>query len=453
MERMQLQEIAEAVGCPGEYEGWVEEISTDSRQITPGCLFAAVPGERFDGHDYAAKAVEAGATWVLAQHPCDTGALPEGHLLLVPDVRQALIDIAGAYRSHFSIRCVGITGSVGKTTTKEMVAEVVSTKYRTLKTQGNLNNEIGLPKTLFQLTSAHEAAVIEMGMQNLGEIAALAAAVKPQIGVITNIGVSHLEMLGTRENILKAKLELADALPDGAPLLLCGDNDLLSTVRIPRLRVRLFGIENPACDLWAGEILERDGATRFTLCWEGGSVPVLLPALGRHNVYNALAACAVGRELGIPPEICAQAIAGYAPAGMRQKVVYHGGYTVVEDCYNASPDSMRAALQTLAGWPQAGRRIAVLADMLELGSLEEAAHLEIGALAAQLGIDLVLAYGPAARRYVQGAEREGGSARHFATKAALLEALQGTLQPGDVVWFKGSHSMALEEVLEGLYTA
>ena len=453
MEWMQLQEIAEAAGCPGRYEGWVEEISTDSRQITPGCLFAAVPGERFDGHDYAAKAVAAGAAWVLAQHPCDTGALPQGHLLLVPDVRQALISIAGAYRSHFDIRCVGITGSVGKTTTKEMVAAVVSAKYPTLKTQGNLNNEIGLPKTLFGLTPAHRAAVIEMGMQNLGEIAALAAAVKPQIGVITNIGVSHLEMLGTRENILKAKLELAEALPDGAPLLLCGDNDLLATVRIPRLRVRFFGIENPACDLWAREIREEGDATSFTLCWQGGCQPVRLPALGRHNVYNALAACAVGRELGISPAECARALAGYTPAGMRQKVVRRGGYTVVEDCYNASPDSMRAALQTLAAWPGASRRIAVLADMLELGRLEEAAHLEIGRLAAQLGVDLVLAYGPAARLYVQGAEEAGGQARHFETKAALLQALQGTLRPGDVVWFKGSHSMALEEVLEGLYTA
>ena len=326
MERMTIDEIARAVGCPGSYPGAVDVISTDSRSLPEGCLFVALEGERFDGHDFIPAALRLGAAAAVAHERRDYGP---GTVLYVKNTQRALMEIAKAYRAKFSIRCVGVTGSVGKTTTKEMIADVLSCAYRTLKTEGNLNNEIGLPKTLFRLDRTTEAAVVEMGMQGLGEIAALAGVARPDVGVITNIGVSHLERLGSRENILKAKLELADALPDGAPLLLCGDNDLLSRVRIPRLDVRFYGIENPACGLRAKDLREGEGVTSFLLCGEFGELPVTIPCAGRHNVLNALAAFSAGLALDIPPEKCAAALREYMPSGMRQKVVHwrgdHGG--------------------------------------------------------------------------------------------------------------------------------
>lgn len=448
MERMTIQEIARAIGSQGTYPGEVDTISTDSRRLPEGCLFVALEGERFDGHDFIPAALRAGAAAAVAHERRDYGP---GAVLYAKNTQRALMDIAKAYRAKFSIRCVGVTGSVGKTTTKEMIADVLASTFRTLKTEGNLNNEIGLPKTLFRLDRTTEAAVVEMGMQGLGEIAALADIAKPDIGVITNIGVSHLEQLGSRENILKAKLELADELPDGAPLLLCGDNDLLSQVRIPRLDVLFFGIDNPACGLRAKDIREGERETSFTLCEGGGELPVTIPCVGRHNVLNALAAFAVGRALAIPPERCAAALRDYLPSGMRQKVVHWQGVTVVEDCYNASPDSMKAAIGTLAGYPCPGRKIAVLGGMLELGAISERAHTEIGAYAAEKGIDLLLAYGGDACYYQQGASEGGISAALFGDKAELLRRLMAEIRPGDVVWVKGSRGMRMEEILEGLY--
>ena len=448
MERMTIDEIARAVGCPGSYPGAVDVISTDSRSLPEGCLFVALEGERFDGHDFIPAALRSGAAAAVAHERRDYGP---GTVLYVKNTQRALMEIAKAYRAKFSIRCVGVTGSVGKTTTKEMIADVLSCAYRTLKTEGNLNNEIGLPKTLFRLDRTTEAAVVEMGMQGLGEIAALADVARPDVGVITNIGVSHLERLGSRENILKAKLELADALPDGAPLLLCGDNDLLSRVRIPRLDVRFYGIENPACGLRAKDLREGAGETSFLLCGEFGELPVTIPCAGRHNVLNALAAFSAGLALDIPPEKCAAALREYMPSGMRQKVVHWRGITVVEDCYNASPDSMRAALETLAGHPCTGRRIAVLGGMLELGAISERAHREIGAFAAEKGIDLLLAYGGNACYYRQGASEGGIPAELFDDKEELLARLREEIRPGDTVWVKGSRGMRMEEILEGLY--
>ena len=386
MERMTIDEIARAVGCPGSYPGAVDVISTDSRSLPEGCLFVALEGERFDGHDFIPAALRSGAAAAVAHERRDYGP---GTVLYVKNTQRALMEIAKAYRAKFSIRCVGVTGSVGKTTTKEMIADVLSCAYRTLKTEGNLNNEIGLPKTLFRLDRTTEAAVVEMGMQGLGEIAALAGVARPDVGVITNIGVSHLERLGSRENILKAKLELADALT--------------------------------------------------------------IPCAGRHNVLNALAAFSAGLALDIPPEKCAAALREYMPSGMRQKVVHWRGITVVEDCYNASPDSMRAALETLAGHPCTGRRIAVLGGMLELGAISERAHREIGAFAAEKGIDLLLAYGGDACYYRQGASEGGIPAELFDDKEELLARLREEIRPGDAVWVKGSRGMRMEEILEGLY--
>ena len=445
MEPISLQLLARAAGDNAPHPGVVTQICTDTRQLTPGCLFVALQGERFDGHDFVPAALAGGAIAAVVHHPVKA---PAKQLIQVEDTQRALLAMAACYRDQFpALRLTAVTGSVGKTTTKEMMACVLESAWKTLKTEGNLNNEIGMPKTLLQLDSSYGAAVIEMGMTGFGEIRDLAAAAKPCLGVITTIGVSHLERLGSRENILRAKLELAQELPDGAPLLLNGDNDLLSQVEENRLKTVFFGEENPACAIRCTAWREAGDSTWMTIAWEGNSYETRLPALGRHNRMNALAAFGTGVLLGLEPEQCARALAAYRPAGMRQRLVEKQGVLVMEDCYNASPDSMTAALETLGGYPCTGRRIAVLADMLELGAVQEEGHRQVGALAARKA-DLLLCWGELARLYLEGA-REAGmeKAYWFKTKEELARAVAREAAPGDLVWFKASRGMALEEVI------
>lgn len=460
-----LEILTRAAGCSRFVQGEITEISTDTRSLAQGCLFVALRGERFNGHDYVAQALQKGAAWAVVDGDCAGVPPDDGRLLYVQDTQQALIDMAGAYRSLFQVRCVGVTGSVGKTTTKDMIAAAISSGFCTLKTQGNLNNEIGLPKTLLNLSSEHEAAVVEMGMQGIGEIARLCRAARPNIGVITNIGVSHMEQLGSRENILKAKLELAEALPDGAPIVLCGDNDLLKTVRIPRLTMMTYGVDSEEYDLFARDIREDSTSCAFTAVYnekvagkpvKQHPISVTLPCIGLHNVRNALAAMLTGKALGLRLAQCAAALEGYAPSGMRQHIVDWKGHIFVEDCYNASPDSMKAALQTLSTYPCKGKRIAVLADMLELGTLAVPSHRAVGKLAAEIGIDRLLCYGSLAKEFVAGArEKEDAKINvlHFESLNALQETLKKELArtPECVVWIKGSHGMHLEKLLEGMY--
>ena len=452
--RVKISDILKATGgkllC-GDEAVAVTSFFTDSRQAKAGAMFVPIRGERADGHDYIPAVLESPAAATFTDHEIPLGEKP---IVLVKDCREALQKAAAWYREQFAIPVVGVTGSVGKTTAKEMVAQALTAKFRVLKTAGNQNSQVGVPITVCGLKKDHTAAVVEMGVSMPGEMARIAAVVKPTCAVMTNIGVSHIEFMKTRENILKEKAHIADYIPVDGALFVNGDDDLLPTLKETLGgKVVTFGL-GPTCDWRAYGLNEADKGTFFTcLSPAGEKTEVFVPAAGEHNVRNALAAMAVARYLGVPAEDAVRAISAYKAPAMRQQVVEAGGLLIIDDSYNASPDSMRSAIDVLATRPVTGKRAAVLADMLELGRLEEAAHLEIGRLAAQLGVDLVLAYGPAARLYVQGAEEAGGQARHFETKAALLQALQGTLRPGDVVWFKGSHSMALEEVLEGLYTA
>ena len=451
MEKISIYEIAKAIGA--QYhgpDGMVDHISTDSRQLEGSCLFVALEGERVDGHRFIPQALREGAAFAVAHHKVEGD---DSRVLYVPDTFPVLMEIAYLYRRRFSVKTVGVTGSVGKTTTKEFIAAVLQRKYRTLKSQGNQNNEIGLPNTIFRLDSSVQAAVLEMGMSALGDISKLTRIVEPDVGVITNIGVSHMERLGSRENILKAKLEIAEGMADGAPLLLCGDNDLLSQVKIPRLRVLFYGIDNPMCQITASHIVEReDGTTCFDLIYEGNTYPVTIPTLGRHNVYNALAAFGVGACMGISPQQAVEALGDYEPSGMRQKIVQHGGITFVEDCYNASPDSMAAALETLAHYPVSGKRYAVFADMLELGEISVQSHYDVGALAARKKIDGLFAFGQQAVYYCKGAAESGlPYCRHFSTREEMAQAILETIQPGDLVWVKGSRGMELEQVLGIIY--
>lgn len=447
MEQLSLQQVANALGVHAEDDAVFTGVAIDNRKVQPGMLFVCIRGERFDGHDFAAQAAAAGASAIMAEHPVDA-ACPQ---LLVQDTRQALLDLAGYYRSRFDIPVVGLTGSVGKTTTKDFTALVLGAKYSCLKTQGNLNNDIGVPQTLFGMDRSIGAAVVEMGMNHFGEIHTLTTRVRPTLGIITNIGVSHIENLGSREGILRAKMEITDGMEPGAPLVLNGDNDLLQTVTLEDHPVIFAGIENKSCAYLAENIEETGLFTTFDIKFSGQTCKIKLPTVGIHNVYDALLAFAAGIELGVSPQAAADALASYAPSGMRQKIVQQSGRTVIEDCYNASPDSMRAALKTLVSLP-AKRHIAVLGDMLELGDYSEKAHYEIGCAAAEAGVDALYCFGAACAHLVQGA-KEGGlsDAYLFDNKTALGNALCMACMPQDAVLFKASRGMKLEEVIHFLY--
>ena len=377
--------------------------------------------------------------------------MPAERTVIVPDSALAMVRMASNYRMLFSPRMIGVTGSVGKTTTKEFCYAVLSAFGNTLKTEGNQNNDIGVPNTLFRLDTTTEYAVVEMGMDHAGEIERLARCARPSAGIITKIGVSHLENLGSRENILKAKMEICSGLPDGAPLVLNADDDLLPTASVPaRLRPVWFGIEQEA-DVRACGIRTGAQGTEFTLeDREYGRFAVTLPTAGLHTVYDALAAYAAATRLGLDPAACAAALARYQTTGMRQHIVEKGGVTVIEDCYNASPDSMKAALSVLKELPNR-RKVALLGDMLELGAASEEGHRQAGEWAADAGVDLLIAYGPRSAATARAAGARGVATVHCQNAQEVLQCLQQSVRPGDALLAKASHAMALEELLRDYY--
>lgn len=445
MEKLKLSEIAPYLGATYNKDAEFDSVCIDTRKITKGCLFICIKGERFDAHQFADEALSLGASAVMIHSDIELN----GAYIKVADTAKAMLSLSGYYRSKFNIPVVGLTGSVGKTTTKEFTHLVVSAKYNAIKTQGNLNNEIGVPQMLFQLNNSVEAAVIEMGMNHFGEISRLVNEVKPTIGLITNIGVSHIENLGSREGILKAKLELCEGLADGAPLILNGDNDMLQTVKDENHKVVFYGIENG--EFKAENIVETENSTSFDIVYYGKTQHIVIPTIGIHNVYNALAAFTVGYFLDVDPQAAADALGTYVPAGMRQKVVDVDGITSIEDCYNASPDSMRAAIKTLSNI-KGNKKIAVLGDMLELGDYAKTAHTNVGAMVGENKIDYLFAYGNDAKYYVDGAKQSGvKNAFLFDNKEKLSDMLLKTASLGDAVLFKGSRGMKLEDVINTVY--
>lgn len=457
MERLTIREIAGYTGGRCErtedLDRTVCAISTDSREPLEGAMFIALEGERFDGHDFVHQAFCKGAVCALCHK--DVPDAP-GPIIRVADTGRALLDLAAGYRSRFSLPVVGVTGSVGKTTTKEMVYAALSGSLRTHKSEGNHNNEIGLPKTVLELSPADEAMVVEMGMYFPGEIRALAQVARPTVGVITNIGVAHIENLGSRENILKAKLEILGGMPADGTLILNRDNDLLAA--LPRdlyPDIRWYAIEAADADCRARDIRQEGECTHFVIETAAGRYPASIPTIGQHNVLDALAGFAAACAVGVAPEEAARSLGRYEPAGMRQKIVRHRGMMVIEDCYNASPDSVRAALETLCSLEKpspGGRRIAVLGDMTELGAIGPQAHEEVGRLAARMGVDLLYGLGELSRRTVEGAKAAGlDSAYAFSYKQSLYDALRGQLREGDIILLKGSRVMQLEEILTWLY--
>ena len=447
MRTFTTEEIAKATGGVASGHAEVTSVVIDNREARPGSLFIAIKGERLDGHQFIDSAVEAGATAVL----CHKDVSCKVPTVKVADTTKAFLDLAKSYRLEYDIPVVALTGSVGKTTTKEMIWCVLNAKYHAHKTYKNWNNEIGLPKVLLRLEPEHTALVLELGMNHKGEISTKTAL--PDIGVITNVGVSHIENLGSREGILAAKLELLDGMKPGSPLLLNKDNDMLSTVDLPDYNIRWFAIHDETADIRAEDIEYLDDSTVFTVVSDRGRCKVELPTTGEHNVYDALAAIGVGLELEIPLEDAAAALKQYRPAGMRENVVEKGGVTVIEDCYNASPDSMKAMAETLMLKGAPGRRkIAIIGDMLELGDYSEEAHALAGQYMAEAGVDLLITYGPMSKFAAQSA-REHGLLRvfDFQDKADLTSKLTGMLKPGDVVAVKGSRGMQMEEIIQNIY--
>lgn len=446
MVKLKISEIAKA--CNGEYniDAEITSVAIDTRKIEKGCLFICIKGERFDAHQFIDEAFAKGASAVMISEDIEL----DKPFVKVDDTAKQMLILAGYYRSKFDIPIVALTGSVGKTTTKEFTHLVVNSKYNAIKTLGNLNNEIGLPQMLFMLDKSTEAAVIEMGMNHFGEIHRLSTATQPTMGIITNIGVSHIENLGSREGILKAKLEILDGLKKGSPLLLNSDNDLLSTVKNDDYKIYFYAVENNA-DFKAVNIKENLNSTSFTVCYFGKEQDVTIPAIGIHNVYNALVAFAVGILLDIDANTASDALKNYSPSGMRQKVVDINGITSVEDCYNASPDSMRAGITTLAGI-KAVKKIAVLSDMLELGEYSKHAHYEVGKMTAENKIDYLLCVGNDAKYIVDGAKDNGlQNAYIFNSKSELTDKLAEIASKGDAVLFKASRGMKLEEVISEIY--
>ncbi len=435
----------------------INGVSTDTRTIKKGELFIPLVGEMFDGHYFVDEAIEKGASAVLI-HREDAKFLPELFsevaVVKVADTLRALQDLASFQRNRFNIPVVAVTGSNGKTTTKDMIALVLSEKFKVLKTQGNLNNEIGLPLTLLGLEDSHEVAVVEMGMNHLGEIHRLAEIARPNIGVITNIGVSHIQNLGTRENILKAKMEIFDFFTSEDKAILNGDDEFLSKIanELP-YQIKYYGTSDIA-SIKAQDIkLLGEQGISYNLNIEGEIHPMEIPIPGKHNVYNSLAAAAVGSIMGIAMADIAKSLKSYRPGNMRLNIfTTDSNIKVIDDVYNASPDSMKASIEVLKDLGQ-GRKIAILGDMLELGDYSQKGHTEVGEVVAHKGIDILITVGQESKFIGTGASSCGMDNRniiHLESNKDVIEYLDTLIEQGDRILVKGSRGMKMEEIVEYL---
>lgn len=454
MKTMTVGEVYRAIGgrlLQGDQDVTVTRVSTDTRRIQPGDLFFALRGEKYDAHDFLDQAVAGGAgALVVSRYVAVDPAVP---VIRVSDTLAGLQSLAAYNRRQYRVPVVGITGSSGKTTTKDMVAAVLETRHNVLKTRGNLNNEIGLPLTLLDLSAGHGAAVVEMAMRAPGEIDALCLLARPTCAVITTIGVAHLERLGTVENIARAKGEILEHIaPDGFAML-PGDSPLArEQARRCHGRVLFFGLE-PGLDLYATDLRREGTGNRFTAVMGDTRFEICLPLPGLHNVRNALSAAGVGLMLGLTPDEVAKGLAGVTLSGMRCEIVRGSNFTLINDAYNANPESTCAALQSLEELAGRGRRVAVLGDMLELGTGAVEGHRRAGAAAARHGVALLVTVGGLSRETAAGARQAGmGSDQVVVCRdnAEALAALRGRLQPGDVVLVKGSRGMRMEEIAREL---
>jgi UDP-N-acetylmuramoyl-tripeptide--D-alanyl-D-alanine ligase len=463
MESMDIREIIAATGGrvfpttdePDLDHLRIEGISTDSRCVNRGEAFFALRGERFDGHEFVTQALENKAALAVVSRQWTADLVPgerfPAPLIVVADPLRALQDLAGYYRGKMSVTVIGITGTNGKTTTKDMVAAVLSTEFPTMKTEGNFNNHIGVPLTLFRLSAKDQMAVVEMGMSGPGEIYRSAEISLPLYGLITNIGPAHLQQLSSLPEITKAKFELLEMLLPGGLVFLNADDERLMAQRvIPSSRVVTFGMGEGA-DYRATVFHLLDGLrTSFQV---DGVGEFQIPTWGRHNVYNALAAIAVGLKLGLSVDQIGEALRSFSPGPMRMELVRIGGAVILNDAYNANPASMRAAIEVLAGLETDARKIAVLGDMLELGHQESQAHRELGCWVARSGIERLITVGELAEGIAQGAIQDGyeaGKVIRCADPGQAAECLKKMLKKGDLVLLKASRAVRLEGIIPAL---
>ena len=460
MKNITLENIAKA--CNGTYYGdetikqtEVSGIAIDSRKVEKDWLFVATKGERVDGHSFIPDVFEKGALCVISEKEL---AEADYTYILVKDSFQALKDIAGFYREQINIPIVGITGSVGKTSTKEMIAAVVSEKYNTLKTEGNFNNEVGVPLTLFKLREEHEAAVVEMGISDFGEMHRLSQIVKPDLCVITNIGQCHLENLGDREGVLRAKTEIFDFMKEDAPVILNGDDDKLAKVNGKRADITYFSKEEGGDfqgEIFAKNILAKGIlGTDCDICTPQGTFTVHIPIPGEHMVNNALAAAAVGLKLSLTLEQIKKGIEKVKALPGRSHLILTEMYTILDDCYNANPVSMKAAISLLA--ETNGRRCAIMGSMFELGEMEKQLHEEVGAYAIDKGIEVIISIGELGKCIYEGALKKKEEQRaetelfYFETVDEFLNSYENILRKQDAVLIKASHGMKFAEIVEKL---
>lgn len=449
MATFSLAEIMGATGANligGPQEGRIESICTDSRQVQPKSLFIPLHGEKFDGHDFISGAVQKGTVAVLTEK--EITCEPQVSVLLVKNTLVALQMLARYHRRRCECRVVAVTGSNGKTTTKDLIATVLSQKFNVCKTNKNYNNEIGLPLTLLQIEKEHEVCVVEMGMRGLGQIAELARIAEPDVGVVTNVGVSHIELLGTKENIAKAKSELVASLSDKGTAVLNSDDALVAAMaKQAKGRVIEYGMGNQAM-VQALDVVYEKGKTRFTCRSFDEVFPVTMSLLGEHNVYNALAAIAVARLEGVPTNKIQRGLAQAEMGSMRQEVVDVDGIRFVNDTYNANPVSVQAALHTLQQFGN-GRKVLVLGDMLELGEKAKEFHRDLATVVHDVGVELVVTVGDLAAELARSVKREGfADTVACASIATAVESLKNLLREGDVVLVKGSRSMGMERIVE-----
>ena len=448
LEHMTAAVRGEYRGSEEDYHKQITAVSTDSRKIEPGSLFIPLKGVRVDGHIFIDQVIADGALTVFSEQDLGKKDFP---YILVDSTRQALKDLAEFYLSALGIPVVGVTGSVGKTSTKEMIASVLSQRYCTLKTEGNFNNEIGLPLTIFRLREEDEIAVLEMGISDFGEMHRLAKIARPDTCVVTNIGWCHLENLKDRDGILRAKSEIFDFLPKEGHIVLNGDDDKLQTIdRVNGVKPLRFGFD-PQADVWADEVknLGLHGVS-CRMHTPAGDFEVTIPMPGRHMVYNALAGTAVGLTYGLTLQEIRRGIEEIESISGRFHIIDTDRFTIIDDCYNANPVSMKASLQVLQDG--IGRRIAILGDMGELGEQEKELHAQVGSFAAGLQIEALYCAGPLSK-YMAEAVKEDMldiEVAHFETKQALMEALPALLQEGDTILVKASHFMGFEEIVEQL---
>jgi UDP-N-acetylmuramoyl-tripeptide--D-alanyl-D-alanine ligase len=424
-------------------------VSTDSRNVRRGELFVALRGDNFDGNRFVADAFRRGAAAAVVDTPAGMKAAGRYPVVLVKDSAKALGAIARAYRKKFAIPVVAVAGSNGKTTTKEMVAKVLGKKFNVLSTEGNLNNHVGVPATLFRLGPAHELAVVEVGTNHFGEVKRLAEAALPTHGLITNVGREHLQFFRTIAGVAKAEGELFDHLAaSGGTAFVNADDARVAGLAAKNATTVPYGFRGRGCTVRGKNLnIGARGTAEFTVhARTRKPFNVKLAVPGRHTAANALAAAAVGVAFGVPPKAIAAALKEFRPVGKRMETLAANGVTILNDTYNANPDSMLSALETLALFRGRGKRIVVLGDMLELGATARREHALVGAAVRKNGFKHLMVFGPLAAHYVRAAR----TGKHYADKRRLAADLLATARPGDVVLVKGSRGMRMEEIVSAL---